>query len=141
MNWNSKLGWTLRIGVGIFIAVVAFWQFQSRQAAGEMRDKARLVATVTAASLNCPNDSTPFEVTIRNLASRTVLEASFTFHEQFAPGGMLPSDRSVVSLDAPLHRGQTWTSCQALSLNRLRAGGADPRRVHFVPMLSHIVFQ
>jgi hypothetical protein len=128
MNWNSKLGWTLRIGVGIFIAVVAFWQFQSRQAAGEMRDKARLVATVTAASLNCPNDSTPFEVTIRN-------------HEQFAPGGMLPSDRSVVSLDAPLHRGQTWTSCQALSLNRLRAGGADPRRVHFVPMLSHIVFQ
>ncbi len=141
MNWNGGLGRTLRIGVGLLLAAVAFWQFQSRQAAETRREKLNVVATVTAASLVCRDDRKPFEVTIRNLTGRIVLEASFTMHEMFAPPGMLPSDSPTVSLTAPLRPGDVHRDCYALNYYRLIARGVDPRRVQFTPMLSHIEFQ
>lgn len=141
MNWNGRLGRGLRIGIGLLLAAVAFWQFQSRQAAEARREKLNVVATVTAASLRCRDDAAPFEVTIRNLTDRTVLEASFTLHELPPPAGILPSEMPVVSLETPLPPGAVRTICHALNRYRLIARGVDPRRVQFTPMLSHIVFE
>ena len=141
MNWNGKLGWFLRLGVGILIAVIAFWQFQSQQEAEARREKLRLIASVTTASLVCRDERAPFEVTIRNLTGRTVLEASFILHELLAPVGILPSDRPTASLKAPLPPGETQTSCEALNRYRLLGRGVDPHRVLFTPMLAHIEFQ
>lgn len=141
MDWNGRLGWALRLGIAGVMAAVLAWHYQHQREVEARREKLNVVATVTAASLLCRDDRTPFEVTIRNLAGRTVLEASFTFHELFAPAGTLPSDRPTVSLAAPLRPGEVHRDCYALNYYRLIARGVDPRGVQFTPMLSHIVFQ
>lgn len=141
MALNGKSGWMLRLGVGILLVAVAYWQFQSRQEAAANAEKARLVATVTTASLICRDASKPFEVTIRNLTGRTVMAASFTFHEALPPPGLMPSDHPVVRLKEPLRSGEARTSCEALNRYRLIARGVDPARVHFIPMLADIAFQ
>jgi len=108
--------------------------------ADDKREWPRVVATVTAIPTYCPDDARPFQVTIRNLASRAVSSATFRLHEEPLPAGTLPSDMPRVSLDAPLPRGQAVSGCHALNRYRLIARGVEPRSVHFVPMPESIVF-
>lgn len=141
MELNSKLVWFLRVGLVAAIAFTFFW-LQAQQRERDARaEKLRVVASVTAHSLICRDEREPFEVVIRNLAGRTVLEASFAMRELIPVAGVLPSDVPKVSLKAPLRPGEVQEGCYALNRYRLIARGVDPRSVQFVPMPLDVVFE
>lgn len=133
-----------RAGAGIVAAgglALAVLVYGTADDAAEKGEWARVVATVTAVPTYCPDDRQPFQVTIRNLASRAVSSATFRLHEDPLPAGTLPSDMPRVSLAAPLPRGQAVSDCYALNRYRLIARGVEPRSVHFMPMPESVVFE
>jgi|GEM_PF-2167674 len=133
-------GWG-RLAFALALGAVGFWYAQYQRDLAIKREKLSVVATVTSDPLTCRDDSRPFGVTIRNLTSRTVLTATFTLHEDPMPAGTFPSDMPQVSLKAPLRAGGEQRDCRALNRIRLVARGVDPRRVHWIPMISDVVFE
>ncbi|ODT79871.1 MAG: hypothetical protein ABS76_18105 [Pelagibacterium sp. SCN 64-44] len=133
-------GWG-RIAFALALGAIGFWHAQYQRELAIKREKLRVVATITSDPLTCRDDSRPFGVTIRNLTSRTVLSATFTMHEIPMPAATFPSEMPTISLKAPLRAGGVHRDCYALNRMRLFARGVDPRRVHFSPMPTEVVFE
>jgi hypothetical protein len=142
MEWNGPLGWTLRLGGLVAILASLLWYQHHRSEQAALSEKLRVVATVASVSLECRDDAAPFLVTIRNLASRTVVEATFTMLEvPMAPPTSLPFGPPTVTLEAPLPPGQVYKTCHALNRYVLMSRGVDPHRIHFTAMPTHILFR
>ena len=139
----ARGGTIIAVAFGLLsVALFLILQANARQA-DERREKLNLVATVATLAIDCPDDRRPYYVTIRNIARRTALAASFQLREDPMPAGTLPSDIPTVSLKAPLPAGQAISDCHALNRNKLFARGIEPRSVHLVPMLvlDSVVFE
>lgn len=132
-------GWA-RLAFALALAAIAYGYGQYQNDLAIKREKLSVVATAAFNPITCRDARKPFQVTIRNLTSRTVLAATFILYEDPIPAGTLPSDMPKVSLEAPLRAGGVHADCYALNRLRLVARNADPSRIHFVPMPSDIVF-
>ena len=126
----------LALALGLVaIAAIGLVVNENARKAEERRELLSLVATVSSDPVSCRDDRVPFQVTIRNLTSRTVTAASFQFRQDPMPPGTLPSDVPVVSLEEPLPPGQGVTACRALNRLQLFARGLDPRSIRFAPIV------
>jgi hypothetical protein len=142
MSAGRRFWGIVAIAIGA-IAVIAIGVAlrENARADAERREKLRVVTTVSTLAMDCPDDRRPFYVTIRNLAERTVREATIQLAQDPMPAGTLPSDMPTVSLKAPLPRGQSVSECYALNRMRLFAHGIDPRSIHWLALPVHVVFE